>query len=38
MIDATRLRPLQSSLRADGYQMEAREDGGRGQPADRRRK
>jgi hypothetical protein len=29
MIDATRLRPLQSSLRADGYQLEAREGSGR---------
>jgi hypothetical protein len=29
MIDAARLEPLQSSLDADGYRMEAREVGGR---------
>jgi hypothetical protein len=29
MLDAARLAPLQSSLGADGYRMEAREEGGR---------
>jgi hypothetical protein len=29
MLDAARLEPLQSSLGADGYRMEAREAGGR---------
>jgi hypothetical protein len=29
MLDAARLEPLQSSLGADGYRLEAREEGGR---------
>ena len=29
MLDVARLEPLQASLDADGYRMEAREEGGR---------
>jgi hypothetical protein len=29
MLDAARLEPLQASLGADGYRLEAREEGGR---------